>query len=115
MTGSYLEMRHTHLMPEMCMLEELARFFTDLSAERLDSSSVFHLIQDSKEELHVACCVNEVSTGALIVWFPYLNRHGFGENLLCELVLCCQCSHTIIRRPVIDRPGRLSQFSNKPT
>lgn len=84
--GAYLEMCHACLMPKTSMLEELAWFFTNLSAKSIESSSVLELKQKLKEEFNIACGVDKVSTSALVLWLPYLNRHAFSKDLLGKLM-----------------------------
>lgn len=93
------------------MSEEFAWFLTNLLAKSLESSSIIQLVQEPEEELDVACRVNEMSTSTLIFRLPYLDRHGFGKNLLGELMLRGQGSHVIVGGFIIDGSSRLSLIS----
>lgn len=89
------------------MLEELAWLLSDLSPEGLDAASVFELRQELEEKAHVASGIHKVSAGPFVLRFPYLDRHGFGENLLGKLNLGSKDGHWVVGRIVIDDVGSL--------
>lgn len=93
------------------MPEKFAGFLTNLLAQSFEASSIIQLVQEPEEELDVACRVHEMSTSTLIFRLPHLDRHGFGENLLGELMLRGQGSHVVVGRFIIDGSSRLSQIS----
>lgn len=68
------------------MTNKVTSFLTNSSCQCFQARFVVQLIEQTNKESDVSTSVDEMSSGPFIVWFPDLDGHGFGENLLRNLV-----------------------------
>lgn len=68
------------------MTNKITSFLTYSSCQCFQAGLVIQLIKQTNEKSDISTSVDKMSSGPFIVWFPNLDGHGFGENLLRDLV-----------------------------
>ena len=72
MGNHYFKVRLADFFPYSGMVEEISGSFTVFLSQCFQARSIIQLVQQPDKEANVSTSVDEVSTGALIIWFPDL-------------------------------------------
>lgn len=89
------------------MLENISLPLAHSASQGVQSSTVIELIQQSREELDVACGIDKVSARSLVLGLPNLKLHGFRKHLLCQLMFSSKYG-SFIDTVMIDYVGSLT-------
>lgn len=78
------------------MIDKIALLFPYPAEQLVEVGPIIKLIEQSNKEVCISRRVDKVPTGTFILWFPDLDCHGFGEDLLRKFALSRGSSSSIL-------------------